>query len=263
MFASILLGDGAGNFAHALDVNVGSNPFVVAVGDFNSDGKQDLVVTNFFSHNVSIVLGDGAGHFGARASFGVGEDPAAVAVGDFNGDGQQDLAVANFLGGSITLFLRDCLQGTTPTPTPSCAILTALANDGSTSTLAPAPSARYANSRAVYLIRASELAANGVLSGNSPTSLGWNYQTAPGVAGAAPLKIYLQNTADTTYGKGLSFSAAIAGMTTVHNATTTLPGTAGPFDIALSGGSPSLTPVAAFTSRMTGATIPGPSRLLP
>src|SRR5438034_11296511 len=89
---------------------------------------------------------------------------------------------------------------------------TVLPNDNSTSQNARAPSTRFAFSRAVYLITAAELAANGYTSGNSPSSLGWNYQTAPGISGAAPLKIYLQNTSDTTYMKGTSFSAAIAGI---------------------------------------------------
>ena len=117
-------------------------------------------------------------------------------------------------------------------------VATVLPNDNSSSGNARAPSTKFASSRAVYLIKATELAANGYASGQMPTSLGWTYFTGPGVSGAAPLKIYLQNTADTTYTKGTSFSTAITGMTLVHNATTTLPGTVGPFDIPLMGGSP-------------------------
>ncbi len=114
---------------------------------------------------------------------------------------------------------------------------TVLPNDNSTSANARAPSTKFAFSRAVYLIKATELAANGYTSGNSPSSVGWSYNIPPGISGSAPLKIYLQNTTDTTYMKGTSFSAAITGMTVAHNATTTLPGTAGPFDITLTGGS--------------------------
>ena len=43
-------------------------------------------------------------------------------------------------------------------------------------------------------------------------SIGWNYQTAPGVAGSAPLTIYLQNTTDTTNTKSNTWTNAIAGM---------------------------------------------------
>src|SRR5262249_24636648 len=42
---SILLGNGDGTFQPARDLDVGRNPFGVAVGDFNGDGIPDLAVT--------------------------------------------------------------------------------------------------------------------------------------------------------------------------------------------------------------------------
>ncbi len=116
--------------------------------------------------------------------------------------------------------------------------LTVLPNNNSTSANARAPSTRFAFERSVYLITATELAANGLPSGTSPTSIGWNYQTAPGVGGSAPLKIYMQNTSDTTNTKSTTWATAITGMTTVHDSTTALPAAVGPFDITLAGGSP-------------------------
>jgi len=112
-----------------------------------------------------------------------------------------------------------------------------LPNDNSTSGNARAPQTRNQYERSVYLIKASELAAAGYLSGSSPTTIGWNYQTG-GVAGSAPLIVYMQNTADTTNTKSTTWATAITGMTVVHNATTALPAAAGPFDINLTGGSP-------------------------
>jgi hypothetical protein len=115
--------------------------------------------------------------------------------------------------------------------------LTTLPNDSSFSTLARAPTTHFRFERSVYLITAAELAAAGYLPGTSPTSIGWNYANA-GVAGAAPLTIYLQNTTDTANIKSTTWAQAIVGMTVVHNATTNLPGTAGPFDIPFQGGAP-------------------------
>src|SRR5438034_348997 len=83
------------SFAAAANYGAGTNPFSVAVGDFNGDGNQDLAVANSGSANVSILLGNGDGTFGAASNFGAGGQPHSVAVGDFNGDGNQDLAVAN------------------------------------------------------------------------------------------------------------------------------------------------------------------------
>ena len=57
---------GAGStdgFTNAADVNTGSNPISVAIGDFNGDGIQDLAVVNQSSSTVSIRLGDGMGGF--------------------------------------------------------------------------------------------------------------------------------------------------------------------------------------------------------
>jgi hypothetical protein len=96
---SVLLGDGTGNFAAAAGSPepVGAQPFSVAVGDFNGDGKPDLATANFFSNTATVLLGDGTGNFATAASSPepVGTQPQSVAVGDFNGDGKPDLATAN------------------------------------------------------------------------------------------------------------------------------------------------------------------------
>jgi hypothetical protein len=43
---SILLGKGDGTFGTAQNYAVGSNPYWVAVGDFNGDGSLDLAIAN-------------------------------------------------------------------------------------------------------------------------------------------------------------------------------------------------------------------------
>jgi FG-GAP-like repeat len=60
---SILLGDGAGDFAQATGSphTVGDMPISVATGDFNLDGNPDVVVANFSSQTISMLLGDGGG----------------------------------------------------------------------------------------------------------------------------------------------------------------------------------------------------------
>ena len=103
---SILLGNGAGGFALPATFPVASTPVSIAVGDFNGDGRQDLVTANQNSSNVSILLGSGAGSFGVATNFPLGTIPRAVVVGDFNGDGRQDLAVCAF-NNNVLILLGD------------------------------------------------------------------------------------------------------------------------------------------------------------
>ena len=105
---AVLLGDGTGHFAPVpgSPFAAGTNPDFVAIGDFNSDGVPDLVVSNLNSNNVTVLLGNGGGGFTAATGspITVGTSPQAVAIGDYNGDGKLDLAVANY-SGSISILL--------------------------------------------------------------------------------------------------------------------------------------------------------------
>ena len=80
----------------------GFSPYSVATGDFNGDGKLDLVVANNVS-TVSVFLGNGDGTFQPAVNYAAGSSPKAVAVGDFNGDGKLDLAVANAFSNNVSI----------------------------------------------------------------------------------------------------------------------------------------------------------------
>jgi hypothetical protein len=83
----------------------GASPAGEAVGDFNGDGKADLVVVNQTANTVSVLLGNGDGTYGAKTDFPTGTTPFGVAVGDFNGDGKPDVAVANKGANSLSVLL--------------------------------------------------------------------------------------------------------------------------------------------------------------
>jgi hypothetical protein len=54
---------------------VGSGPVAQAVGDFNADGKADLVVVNQTSNTVSVLLGNGDGTFQSKTDYATGTTP--------------------------------------------------------------------------------------------------------------------------------------------------------------------------------------------
>jgi hypothetical protein len=88
---AIKLGDGAGGFSGTGTVSTGtsSDPSAIATGDFNNDGKADLVAANQGNSTVSVHLGDGMGNFAADGTPCVSlctaaEDPVAIAVGKFD-----------------------------------------------------------------------------------------------------------------------------------------------------------------------------------
>src|SRR2546429_1445083 len=93
---SVLLGNGDGTFAPAVNYSAGLNPVAVAVGDFNDDGNPDLVTGNAnYTDVFSVLLGNGDVTFGTAMSFGANWTPDSLVTVDFNGDGKLDLAAAS------------------------------------------------------------------------------------------------------------------------------------------------------------------------
>ena len=97
---SILLGNGDGTFRPSREYAAGTSTVSVAVGDFNGDGKPDLVVVT--GGQFGVLLGNGDGTFSpvvlysSQSSFLV-----SVAVADLNGDGKLDLVAAGAVDGHL------------------------------------------------------------------------------------------------------------------------------------------------------------------
>jgi hypothetical protein len=78
----------------------------IAIGDFDGDGRPDLVVANVAPSGSVAVLLAGRGHtFRPPHVYAAGQQPSCVAVGDLNRDGHLDIVTANFRGGDVSVLL--------------------------------------------------------------------------------------------------------------------------------------------------------------
>ncbi|MEO7310396.1 MAG: FG-GAP-like repeat-containing protein [Chitinophagaceae bacterium] len=96
-----------GVFNAAQSIPTGNSPSSIAIGDFNGDLRQDIVVANFTENSVTVKLGDGSGSFTGTGTITVGTGPNSIAVGDFNGDGKQDFVTANKSSTTLSVRLGD------------------------------------------------------------------------------------------------------------------------------------------------------------
>jgi hypothetical protein len=104
---SVMLGNGDGTFRAKTDFPVGAQAQAVAAGDFNSDGRVDLVVTlNSPQLSLALLTGTGTGTFNAPTFFPntSGFDSPAIVATDLNGDGRLDLVVMH----NIACFTAPC-----------------------------------------------------------------------------------------------------------------------------------------------------------
>jgi hypothetical protein len=97
---AIFMNHGQGTFRPAKHYGLfGSG---VALGDFNEDGKLDLVSGTV---EIGVMLGKGDGTFDHLRTYPVNGFVASYAVGDFNGDGHLDIAAAEDRNGQVYVLL--------------------------------------------------------------------------------------------------------------------------------------------------------------
>jgi YVTN family beta-propeller protein len=108
---SILLGNGDGTFSNTSTLCFSQGPSLagpqLVAGDFNGDGKTDLVASLNLDElwEFQAFLGNGDGTFTASGLFGGFNSVGTVIAGDFNGDGKLDLAFPASLNDSQNIFV--------------------------------------------------------------------------------------------------------------------------------------------------------------
>ncbi len=94
---SLMLGKGDGTFGPAVTINSDTQIGSFVVGDFNRDGKPDVVdLGNGFTESqpLQVLLGNGDGTFQpVQRSWNLASIPRDIIAGDLNGDGILDLAL--------------------------------------------------------------------------------------------------------------------------------------------------------------------------
>ena len=94
------------SFELNLDTKNAYNAFAIAQGDFNRDGKQDLVIGGGDTiTSITLRLGNGDGTFGAPIAVGQADSSEVldVVAADMNGDGKLDVVVL-CIGGTFDVF---------------------------------------------------------------------------------------------------------------------------------------------------------------
>ncbi|HEY6447494.1 MAG TPA: FG-GAP-like repeat-containing protein [Acidobacteriaceae bacterium] len=102
--ATVLLGDGAGNFKAGKSFGLGPNPAALALGDLTGSGVLDAVVARGSDNALVVFRGKGDGTFASGVAYQAGMGPGAIAIADFTGDGKPDVAVVNSGDSTVSLF---------------------------------------------------------------------------------------------------------------------------------------------------------------
>jgi hypothetical protein len=112
---SVSLGTGKGTFGtpitSPLTGNAINNSDLLLPGDFNGDGKTDLLIMDDYNKGFGVLMGNGDGSFRTEVDTAFGNGIGSIAAGDFNSDGKTDVVLTTngIPGGnpSVNIFLSN------------------------------------------------------------------------------------------------------------------------------------------------------------
>ncbi|CAF4016179.1 unnamed protein product [Adineta steineri] len=137
----VLLGCINGTFFDPLTYSTGDNsqPYFLAVGDFNKDERLDVVAANFGTDNIGMFFGYVNEDFLNAPAYSTGSSSqvTSIAVGDFNNDTRLDVVITNnatnnvkvIFGSGYGTFLYDITYSTGNASQPCSVSVADLNND--------------------------------------------------------------------------------------------------------------------------------------
>ncbi|MFI5220732.1 MAG: FG-GAP-like repeat-containing protein [Bacteroidia bacterium] len=103
------------SFAARIDIASSNYPASVRIFDADGDGKNDIVVINYYSNTISVFRNTSTGigniSFATKVDYSTGSYPGNLDVGDIDGDGKIDIAVLNDGDSSISVYKNNSTSG--------------------------------------------------------------------------------------------------------------------------------------------------------
>ena len=100
-------------FAPKVGFNVDARPLHMASGDFDRDGKPDLVLTYQYTNNVSVLRNiSSVGNISFAANMNIGYGASGdISICDLDGDDNPDLAITDLSTNTVSIFLNTSVNG--------------------------------------------------------------------------------------------------------------------------------------------------------